>query len=95
MNTRCVALLREALDLPEAKRQRFLQQASAGDVVLQATLLHLLALDAKIDAFLDANLDKMVAGLLADDDSRSDTVDDMSADDRTGPLRVRRGSSAL
>ncbi len=66
MNTRCAALLRESLDLPESERRQFLEQASAGDAPLLANLLRLLELDAGADPLLDASLDRVVSELMTD-----------------------------
>lgn len=66
MNTRCAALLRESLDLPESERRQFVEQASAGDASLLANLLRLLELDAGADPLLDASLDRVVSELMAD-----------------------------
>ncbi len=88
MNTRCAALLREALDLPEAERRAFLEQASADDAELMASLLRLLELDADTDPFLDATLDDVVAELLSDDLGGDALVDDIASGDPIGPWRV-------
>ncbi|OJY88730.1 MAG: hypothetical protein BGP25_13130 [Lysobacterales bacterium 63-13] len=88
MNTRCAALLREALDLPESKRRAFLEHASAGDATLLGSLLRLLELDADSDPLLDAPLDGVVADLLADDADAADEVDDVAAGDRIGPWQI-------
>lgn len=85
MNSRCAALLREALDLPDSERQLFLEQASAGDPSLLADLLRLLQLDADADPFLDAPLDDVVAGLLADETDPAQALDDVEPGERIGP----------
>ena len=90
MNSRCAALLRESLDLPESERKPFLEQASAGDASLLASLLRLLELDADTDPFLDAPLDGVVAGLLGDEADSADTLDDVTPGDRIGPWKVIR-----
>ena len=88
MNTRCTALLREALDLPESERRQFLERASAGDVALLENLIRLLELDDDTDPFLDAPLDGFVAGLLADEVDPEDSLDDVAPGDRIGPWKV-------
>lgn len=88
MNTRCTALLREALDLPESERRQFLERASAGDVALLANLIRLLELDDDTDPFLDAPLDGYVARLLADDVDPEVILDDVAPGDRIGPWKV-------
>ena len=90
MNPRCAILLREALDLPQSGRQHFLEQASAGDPALLASLLRLLELDAGADSFLDATLDEVVVKLLSEDADLSEALDDVAPDDRIGPWRVIR-----
>ena len=90
MNPLCAVLLREALDLRKSERRQFLEQASAGDPVLLASLLRLLELDAEADAFLDSTLDEVVVGLLSEDAHLDDATDDVAPEDRIGPWRVIR-----
>ena len=88
MNPRCADLLRAVLDLPEAERRDFLEQASAGDESLRANLLRLLELDTDADPFLDASLDGVIAGLLHDGTAPAGAVDDIAPGDRIGPWKV-------
>ncbi|HET9032029.1 MAG TPA: serine/threonine-protein kinase [Dokdonella sp.] len=88
MNSRCADLLREALDLPETERQAFLEQVSAGDESLRACLLRLLELDTDVDPFLDAPLDGVIAGLMANQPVPAEDLDDVAIGQRIGPWKV-------
>ncbi len=90
MNPRCAALLREALDLPEAERRQYLERASAGDIALLTDLLRLLELDAGADPFLDGPLDDVVAALLSDETKLADSLDDVASGHRIGPWKLVR-----
>ena len=97
MNRRYADVLREAMDLPEAERRDYVEQASAGDEALLATLLRLLELDAGADPLLDATLDDMVAELLVNDGGCDDIVAELAPGDRVGPWRIisRLGSGGM
>ena len=56
-SARAWALLREALALPAAQRVEFAERSCAGDELLKAELLDLIAQDSQTDALLDRPLD--------------------------------------
>jgi hypothetical protein len=83
LSARVAELLRDALDQPEAQREAWLAQTCADDAVLHATLLRLLAFDARADLAIDRSFDRLVADVLPSDD-------DMHAGERVGPYRLMR-----
>ena len=80
-------ILRDALDLPTAERDGYVERACAGDAALLGNLRRLLALDAETALPLDQPAQAHAAKLMADDDA---TTTRLHAGARVGPYRLVR-----
>jgi len=83
LSARVAELLCTALDQPEAERGAWLARTCGSDVQLHATLLRLLAFDARADLAIDRPFEQLVADVLPADDA-------MRAGERVGPYRLMR-----
>lgn len=89
MSPREIALLREALDLPEAERATFVERRCADDPARCARLLDLIALDAEGDALLDGGVDTLLADAFAGDEVGTAPMADRRGEE-IGPWRILR-----
>lgn len=91
MTRRQIELLQQALELDPVERQAFVDEACGEDPELRATLLRLLALDAKTDVLLDRGADRVAVAVVAGSsaaDAPEDLVEALQPGDLVGPWRI-------
>lgn len=93
MNPDEIALLREALDLPEPQRADFIEARCAGDPAQARRLRNLLAMDEEPDALLDGGVDGLLIDALIEPGGEAEFSSAPLADrsgEEIGPWRILR-----
>lgn len=86
IDPRCIDLMQTAMDVPEDRRQAWIERACAGDLELLRTVQALLEMD-KQASWLDQPLAEVAAGLLSDDELAAGD-ESAASGDLIGPYRL-------